>query len=180
MREIFVAYPSKVERDIPLDGRHGDISLKTGRSHSAEWEIFLSKSWGEICLRKGLISSPLKGEGKISCMMGKIPLMAEECFLQQNVRCIPVRIKKRKVPLSQEERITPRYWDLSHAEACRDIYLTRREIYSYHEKNASLTEGIYISRAKRDTSLTRKGVVPHTKLDISLTRKTFYPSHEES
>jgi hypothetical protein len=32
--------------------------------------------------RKGLISPPLKGEGKISWMMGRIPVMAEECYLQ--------------------------------------------------------------------------------------------------
>jgi hypothetical protein len=47
-----------------------------------------------------------------------------------------------------------------HLPRLVEIYLSHegREIYLSHKKNASLTEGIYISRAKRDISLARKGV----------------------
>ncbi len=88
-------------------------------------------------------------------------------LLQQNRIFIPVRIKKRQVPAYHRNKGSLRG---HHMQRLVETYLSHegREIYLSHKKNASLTEGIYISR-ERDISLTRKGV--------TLTRSQIYPSH---
>jgi hypothetical protein len=107
--------------------------------------------------RKRLISPPLKGEGKISCMMGRIPLMDEECktFSRMGDKFLSELKRDRYPPVTGRK---------DHSQILRGHHMQRLvEIYLSHE-----------GREIYSVSISQKECIPHRR-DLYLARREIHP-----